>query len=378
MAMPSHVCGPAQPAFDVAIVGAGLAGAAAAHFCAQRGLRVALVEAASAGAGGATAHSRGIVRVYDPSEALMALGQRGTAFWRGWDLGEINPFRPCGVLYVAPPASLPQIEARLRSHDQASYPIRILGRAEVRQVAGRLPSHVHEGAVVLHEPLGGCINPRLAAQLFAESARRRAATVIEGSPVQRIEATPDAAVVHTGAGAVHARTVVVAAGALTRRLVGAQAPVDAGQHADRVAAAFVRSIPLGCVHDPDAGVPEYCLIDEPSGGYLRPESDALAFVGGARQSDVQEVDALPALAQDQYERTATLADRLLGTERARLIDMRGGYDAYTPDLLPIVGFTDDRSRVAVAFGFSGRGAKYIPALMSDFAGDIVHRVRHLN
>ncbi|MGF2507693.1 hypothetical protein ACQUWY_18855, partial [Ralstonia pseudosolanacearum] len=62
----------------------------------------------------------------------------------------------------------------------------------------------------------------------------------------------------------------------------------------------------------------------------------------------------------------------------RLDDMRGGYDAYTPDLLPIVGFTDDRSRVAVAFGFSGRGAKYIPALMSDFAGDIVHRVRHLN
>ncbi|MGF2506831.1 FAD-dependent oxidoreductase [Ralstonia pseudosolanacearum] len=97
MAMPSHVFGPAQPAFDVAIVGAGLAGAAAAHFCAQRGLRVALVEAASAGAGGATAHSRGIVRVYDPSEALMALGQRGTAFWRGWDLGEINPFRPCGT-----------------------------------------------------------------------------------------------------------------------------------------------------------------------------------------------------------------------------------------------------------------------------------------
>lgn len=372
----------ALPTFDVAVVGAGLAGAAIAHFCAQHGLRVALVEATTAGAGGATQHSRGIVRVYDPSEALMALGQRGTTFWRRWSLGEINPFRQCGVFYVAARASLPQIEQRLRSHDHESYPIRILSYEETGRMASGLSSGVYQNSVVLYEPLGGFVNPRLAAQLFAESARQKAATVVEGSMVRRVEETCDAAVVHTEAGALRARAVVVAAGAFTRRLLEA-VPLssisggDGAEYSARLTSSFVRSIPLGCVHDPAAGIPAHCVIDESSGGYLRPESDVLAFVGGARQSDASDVDALPELACDQYERTAALAHRLLGAVHAQVIDMRSGYDAYTPDMLPIIGFADDFPRIAVAFGFSGRGAKYIPALMSDFARDVVDRVRQL-
>ena len=61
-----------QAVYDVAIVGAGIVGAACADELSQRGLRVAMVEREIVGCG-ATAAGMGHVVVMDDSEAQFAL-----------------------------------------------------------------------------------------------------------------------------------------------------------------------------------------------------------------------------------------------------------------------------------------------------------------
>ncbi|MGA3034510.1 MAG: FAD-dependent oxidoreductase [Terracidiphilus sp.] len=61
--------------FDVAIAGGGIVGAACALACAQRGLRVALVERDTFGSG-ATAAGMGHIVVMDDSESQFALTRR--------------------------------------------------------------------------------------------------------------------------------------------------------------------------------------------------------------------------------------------------------------------------------------------------------------
>ena len=68
-------------AFDVAIAGGGIVGAACAYACARRGLKVALVERDVLGSG-ATAAGMGHVVVMDDSEAQFALTRYSQQLWQ--------------------------------------------------------------------------------------------------------------------------------------------------------------------------------------------------------------------------------------------------------------------------------------------------------
>jgi glycine/D-amino acid oxidase-like deaminating enzyme len=93
---------PHPSSFDVAIVGAGIVGAACARECALQGLRVAVIERDVIG-GGATAEGMGHIVVMDDSEAQFALTRYSQLLWH--ELAAEWPataeYEQCGTLWVA-------------------------------------------------------------------------------------------------------------------------------------------------------------------------------------------------------------------------------------------------------------------------------------
>src|ERR1700728_5479745 len=88
--------------YDLAIVGAGIVGAACADEFTRRGLRVVVVERDVVG-GGATAAGMGHIVVMDDSEAQFALTRYSQQLWRALRT-ELPPdveYEPCGTIWVA-------------------------------------------------------------------------------------------------------------------------------------------------------------------------------------------------------------------------------------------------------------------------------------
>src|SRR6185437_13479558 len=70
-----------ESSFDIAVVGAGIVGAACAREFADAGLRTALIEPGVVG-GGATAAGMGHIAVMDDSEAQFALTRYSQILWK--------------------------------------------------------------------------------------------------------------------------------------------------------------------------------------------------------------------------------------------------------------------------------------------------------
>ena len=89
-------------AYDIAIVGAGIVGAACADELARRGLRVAVIDRDAAGSG-ATAAGMGHIVVMDDSEAQFALTRYSQRLWQELrrELPDDVEYEQCGTIWVA-------------------------------------------------------------------------------------------------------------------------------------------------------------------------------------------------------------------------------------------------------------------------------------
>ncbi len=88
--------------FDVAIIGAGIVGAACAYRLSKEGLRVAIIEEEFA-ASGTTAAGMGHIVVMDDSEAQFALTKFSQDLWFELSsrLPADNEFENCGTIWIA-------------------------------------------------------------------------------------------------------------------------------------------------------------------------------------------------------------------------------------------------------------------------------------
>src|SRR5271169_4265236 len=89
-------------AYDVAIVGAGIVGAACADEFARRGMSVAVADRDVVG-GGATSAGMGHVVVMDDSEAQFALTRYSQQLWHKMrpELPSDVEYEECGTIWVA-------------------------------------------------------------------------------------------------------------------------------------------------------------------------------------------------------------------------------------------------------------------------------------
>lgn len=358
---------------EVTIVGGGLSGTSLAYYMSLAGCQVTLLDIGSVGASGATAASRGIVRVYDPQVNLMRAALDGVRVWR--DLEDLSPglFTECGCMYLLDKANREDAQSAVLLSQADDYPIEILKSAS--EIVERAPmlaqSELDKDQWAIWEPRGGFVNTRLASQVLMEAARQLGAVALEGVEVTHLCQHSRGIEIHTDGGTVATSHVIVATGARLPELIPDSK-------------VFCRTIPLTAMRhsllDEDVGSlyqQKCCVIDENSKSYLRPEKGRFIYGGGAEQVDGDSLADCQADWQSNFLQNARLARKLLNDSSLRKVSGVAGYDAYTSSFEPVIKYPDDLHRVGAFAGFSGRGAKYIPSAAKLYSNRVSSFLFHM-
>ncbi|HEV7934549.1 MAG TPA: N-methyl-L-tryptophan oxidase [Actinomadura sp.] len=199
---------------DVAVVGLGLAGSAAAWALSRRGRSVVAFEAFQAGHRRGSSHGRSrIFRRAYPDPLYVELTGRAGELWRRLeqDCGESLLSRTGGLDHG--PGGEPELMAGLLA--QAGVPAELVSPDDAVR---RWPGMSFKGPVLFH-PEAGVIDPEQAMAAMTRLATSAGARLSYGTRVEALEPHGDGVRVHTGSGSWHARTVVVAAGGWAERLL---------------------------------------------------------------------------------------------------------------------------------------------------------------
>jgi sarcosine oxidase subunit beta len=340
---------------DVAIIGGGIAGCAAAARLSSEGVRVVLLERGRCGAG-ASGVNFGGVRQQGRHFAELPLARRARPLWDTLSsrLGEDVEFVPSGHVKLArSDADMAELERYAR--DAAGYGLRLelLGRAAVQSQLPWLGAGV-VGASLCAED--GHANPRLVGPAYARLARRLGADVREHAPVLDAARDGEGFVVRTEALEVRSRFLVNCAGAA----------------AGRFASAFGEDVPLAPL------VPNM-LVSEPlpffidrsvgvcgGGIYLRQIARGNVILGGGDGCcDAEGLRSRPLTASS----LASMRDALAlvpGLAGSHIIRTWTGVDGEMPDRIPVLGWSATTPNLVHAFGFSGHGFQLGPVV-----GDVI-------
>jgi D-hydroxyproline dehydrogenase subunit beta len=171
--------------FEVAIVGAGIVGAACAEEFARRGMPVVLVDRDGVGAG-ATGAAMGHIVVMDDSEAQFALTRYSQRLWQ-----ELKPELPDDVEYLqrgtiwvaADEEEMNEVRRKHKYYGERAVPTQVLDPKTLRQMEPNLREGLAGGLLV---PDDVVVYPPCAARFLTERAQRHGAVLRVGSSVTRM------------------------------------------------------------------------------------------------------------------------------------------------------------------------------------------------
>ncbi len=348
---------------DVVIVGGGLTGAVIAHECVSRGLSTVVLEAGHLGAGSTSANT-GLL-VYEPDEQLSSLAKRYSpaVATRVWDRSReaassfadtLRRLRvPCGL---APRASVyvartRQAARRLDDEYQFRHDNGVSSRwLDTAPLKRRAAVH---GVAAIETRGHAQLDPYRACLGLLAAAIRRGACVYRHSRVTRIERGTRGVRVHTAAGSVRARRVIIATGYATREF----RPLTGGFALTHTYA--MCTAPLPAAVRKRIGVPNVLVWSaERPYYYLRWGPHHRLIVGGADRPLVPEAQRVAAFTQGRR--------RLAREIRALVPGLRGvpferaweGLFAVTPDGLPYLGPHPRYPHHLFALGYGGNGMVY--------------------
>ena len=217
------------PECDVAVVGAGIVGLAAARELARRhgGLRVAVLERGEELAGHQTGHSSGVIHAgiyYEPGSLKARLCVDGMKeLYALCEERGIPAERSGKVILATDEGELPRLDELERRGRANGVPG--LSRIGPDEIAGIEP-HAR-GIAGLHSPSTGVVDFRRVATALAEDLIAHGGSISAGCGVAAIADSNGAAVVDHAQGRVRASAALICAGAWTDRLaVAAGAPKD--------------------------------------------------------------------------------------------------------------------------------------------------------
>ena len=398
------------PSVDVVVIGAGIAGSAAAYALARKGVSVALIDKGVVG-GEQTSRNWGWCRQQHRDLRELPLAQKSLAIWKGLasELGQDPGFRPTGLLYVTTkPDDLAQWEAwtlKAREYQMHSH---VLSAAEAKAMT---PGSAVDWLGGVHSPSDGKAEPSLAGPMIAEGARRRGATIHQNCAARGLDIEAGKVVgVVTEKGRIKANAVLIAGGAWTSmfcRHHGLRLP----QAGVKSTSFFTREAPQ--VVDGGLSMPDVTIRRRLDGGYtvglsgrglleLSPQgllyarqfwptfrkrrsllsiSVGRSFFDGPESLQRWTLDGI-----SPFERVRTLdppADealvqmglKRLATNYPALANLQvaaswGGLIDSTPDGIPVISPVDPMPGLFMSTGFTGHGFGIGPAA-GQLAADLI-------
>jgi sarcosine oxidase len=205
--------------FDVAVVGMGALGSAAAYHLARKGVRVVAFEQFELGhVRGASHDTSRIIRTSYGAAEYVRLAKSAYRDWAEFEqvAGEQFVTVTGGVIFI-PTAGPYAASDFTESLDAEGVPYELLDAAEVKR---RWPQFsIPADVETVFTPDSGMVHASRSVAALQMQARVHGAVIRDRTPVERL--TPDASgvVVHTATGDVHAGKVVVAADAWTNTLL---------------------------------------------------------------------------------------------------------------------------------------------------------------
>jgi glycine/D-amino acid oxidase-like deaminating enzyme len=343
---------------EVAVVGAGVAGAFLSLHLAEAGARVLCLEAEQAGFG-ASGRNAGFL-LADGSETFAEVARtRGTE--------PAIALRTAGLLTRDAVARIAQDEdvglawrgsLRLAEDDDEACDLRdtatTLGAPVAFLEADALPpAYLGRGfRAGLVDPKDGEVHPLRLLRATWRRAESEGARLHERTPVLHAEEGRHAVRLYTPHGAVEAEQVVVATNAWIRRLLP-DGPFVRPVRAQMLAA---RSSP-----SPDWDVPVYARR---GGDYWRRLPDGTLLFGGMRRTALaaeETTDTAPS-AEIQGRLEEALVAMLPEGARVEVLARWAGTMGFTPDGLPAAGPVPGRARTWVLGGWTGHGMGWGPGL----------------
>jgi sarcosine oxidase subunit beta len=336
---------------DVAIIGGGIAGCAAAVALRQAGLSVAVLEKRLCGAG-ASGVNFGGVRQQGRHLAELPLALRARELWDRLNatLGEDVEFDPSGHVKVARSESdMAELERYANDARGCGLELTLIGANALRDSMPWLGPGVIGASL---SPRDGGANPRVVGPAYARLARKLGADIREMTPVRYAADAGEDFEIEAEGLTVKSRWLVNAA--------GAGAGTVAGWFGERA---------------PVAPLTPNMLVTEPRpyfishsvgvcGGdvYVRQiRRGNVIFGGGQGWGDTALGLARPRsdISLDRMGRALDLVPALAG---AQVIRTWSGMDGETPDHIPVIGFSAVAPRLVHAFGFSGHGFQLGPVV----------------
>ena len=348
---------------DVAIVGGGITGVAAAWMFADAGLRVGLLEGAQIGRGSTAASTALLMQEPDCDfvELVRRYGlRRARRIWRMSrtatrrlirTLGDLDI--PCAlaecdsVYYATRVDSARRLRAEYQRRAAAGLRCAWLDEAALSRATGIA------GAGAIKTRGNGQVDPYRACLGLARAARRKGARLFEHSPVERIESGSQSVSVATRRGRLEADRVVIATGYATsvfKQLTAHFRLLNTYVVATRrVTARERRAIGLGDVMLWDTARPYH---------YARWTADRRLIIGGGDRPHVagrRRVRAFREGVADLRHHFDKLLPPLAAIESDYAWE---GLFATTPDGLPYIGAHPEFPRHLFALGYGGNGMTF--------------------
>ncbi len=249
---------------DVVVIGAGIAGSAAAYALAKKGISVALLDKGNVG-GEQTSRNWGWCRAQHRDLRELPLAMKSVDLWAelSAELNVETGFRRTGLVYVTTrPDDLALWEAwtlRAQEYQMRSH---VLSASEAKALT---PSSMQDWIGGVQSPTDGRAEPSLAGPAIAEGARRLGATIHQNCAVRglELEAGKVAGVV-TEKGPIRAQAVLCAGGAWSS--------LFCRRHGVRLPQASVRSTSFATVAAPSVtegglSMPDVTIRRRLDGGY---------------------------------------------------------------------------------------------------------------
>jgi D-arginine dehydrogenase len=319
-----------RTSFDLAVIGAGIVGAATAFFAAERGLRVLLLEAEGAPGMHATGRSAALfTAAYGPPQ-VRALTRASRAFYDAPPAGfaQVPLLGPRGTLFVGGEErrdALRALQAQLVADGGAA---RWLEGADARAMVPVLRAEA--AACAVYDAAAYDIDVDALLQGFLRGARRRGAQLVTGARIAALHRTGNTWRIDDEAGRRHgAAWLVNAAGAWADAVAALAGARPCGVQPKR-RSAFVFAPPAGL---DVAAWP--AVIDADERWYFKP--DAGALLGSPANAD-------PVPAHDVQPEELDIATGIFHLEQATTLAIRrpkrswAGLRSFVADGEPVCGF----------------------------------------